>query len=284
MACCSIISPAPNRANPELFRGRIDLLKELSGGFQFVVIDPKGSIITNLSDEKRFQYIFKSLHQTVLNPEMIYVPGRIGLLRGYFGQFLMEKHFDLPTRHGYLGSCLRLLKSLRHFSGSTTSSIRLSVSVHRRFLNQQLGAQLLINSFNASGREIKLGYFDPKLQTVFGLGTDRDLAPEIILEAGAFANSAVEFRQSASHLLLFRQVSPELVIFSRLDQKKHLIDINHEVCRIMFAFVKLLIVAGFMTFVCLCMAKSVSFGQTQADAVVSLCKRLAVDDSGRDRL
>lgn len=245
---------AESAANPEaFFRGRIALFKKsFPGGFRFVVIDPKGSIIANLSDEKRFQYIFKSLHQTVLNPETIYVPGRIGLLRGYFGQFLMEKHFDLPTRHGYLGSCLRASeephKALLWFRNY--QQYTLVCFVHRRFLNQQLGAQLLINSFNASGREIKLGYFDPKLQTVFGLGADRDLAPEIMLEAGAFANSAVEFRQSASHLLLFRQVSPELVIFSRLDQKKHLIDINHEVCRIMFAFVKLLIVAGF-TFFCL---------------------------------
>ncbi|HMM59423.1 MAG TPA: hypothetical protein PKC25_04740, partial [Candidatus Rifleibacterium sp.] len=62
---------AESSANPEVFfRGRIDLFKKsFPGGFQFVVIDPKGLIITNLSDEKRFQYIFKSLHQTVLNPE-----------------------------------------------------------------------------------------------------------------------------------------------------------------------------------------------------------------------
>ena len=103
------LAGAESAPDPEaFFAARISAFKKnFPGGFRFVVIDPKGSIIQGLSDEKRFQYIFRSLHQTVMNPETIYAPGRISLLRGYFGQFLMHKHFGPPARQSYLGSCLR---------------------------------------------------------------------------------------------------------------------------------------------------------------------------------
>lgn len=240
-------------ANPlQVIENRISLLKtKFPEQLRFIVLNPEGKIISALSDEKKFQYVFKTLYQTLKEPDSIFLPGRIGLLRGYFGQFLMEKHLSDPLGRGYLGSCVRASedpqKTLLWFQTCQEHVIVCFIS--RNLLGRHLGPRLIIDNFNQKNPDLKLGYFDPSLQSVYGRLAEADFESEIMIEAGAYANSAIEFRQTARHLLLFRQVSPRLVVFSRLAKKLHLIDIDHEVSQVMFGLLKWFIVAAFIVLV-----------------------------------
>ncbi len=230
---------------------KISLLKNrFPGMLQFVVLDSDGKIMPQLSDEKRFQYVFKALHQILRQSDEMVVASKIGLLRGYFGQFFMEKHLKWPMGNDYLGSCIRASeepqKALLWFQ--LYRNFTLVCFIKKDLLDKQLGPRLLIDSFNRRSRDLKLGYFDPRSQILYGLGDEIACEPEIKIEAGAYANSAIESRQTDSHLLLFRQVSPRLVIFSRLAKREHLLDIGHEVSMVMFWLLKWLIVAAFIGF------------------------------------
>ncbi|HNX75862.1 MAG TPA: SpoIIE family protein phosphatase [Candidatus Rifleibacterium sp.] len=232
-----------------LVAGRISTLKKhFPGQLRFIILDADGKIVPRLSDENRFNYVFKNLNQSLRQPGLVYQANRINLLRGYFGQFLMEKHLELPLRQGYLGRCLRVSedpqKALLWYQ--TYQNLTIVCLIRRDLLDQQTGPRMMIDRFNRSSADIRLGFYDPSLQTVYGFSAAGSSDGEIAIEATAYANSAIEFRKTAGHLLLFRQVAPRLVIFSSLDQRQHLVDPDHEVGLRMFGLLKWLLVTAFI--------------------------------------
>lgn len=241
-------APNPRQA----LENRIRVLKQkFPGMFRFTVWNKSGSIDNALSDEKRFQYVFKALYQIITSSDSQTLVSRIQLLRGYFGQFLMEKHLSLPLLEGYLGSCIRASeepeKALLWFH--VYPEFGLVCSIHRDLTNRQLGPRMLIDAYNRRSRNLQIGFFDTQQLSVFGAESDLHRS-DIILEAGAFANSAVEFRQTDLHLLLFRQISPRMIVFSRLLKKGNLVEPAHEVSLVMFGLIRWLMVAAFI-FLCL---------------------------------
>ncbi len=236
-------------ADPVAFAAkRIAILKKhFPDQLRFVVLDSEGRIISRVSDETRFNYVFKNLHQCLKQPELVYQANRITLLRGFFGQFLMEKHLEYPLRQGYLGRCIKVSedpkKALLWFQ--TWPRLTLICMIDRESLDLQTGPRLMIDRFNRYSSDLKVGFYDPSLQKVYGADSDGSDA-EIMVAAGAYANSAVEFRQTDNYLLLFRQVSPRLVIFSRLAKHANLIDIDNEVGLRLFGVLKWLLVIAFV--------------------------------------
>ncbi len=223
------------------------LKKHFPNRLRFIVLDAEGKIVNGISDETRFNYVFRNLHQCLKQPELIYQANRITLLRGFFGQFLMEKHLEYPMGQGYLGRCIKVSedpkKALLWFQA--WPGITLICMVGRELLDLQLGPRLMIDRFNRSSSDLKLGFYDPSLQKIYGTNADITVA-EITVAAGAYANSAVEFRQTENFLLLFRQVSPRLVIFSRLAKDANLIDTDKEVGLRLFGVMKWLLAVGFV--------------------------------------
>lgn len=253
-------SPDPSGALVQ----RIRLLRQkFPGMLRFVVWDKNGAVIPELSDEKRYQYVMKSMHQVIGSvydhllqvvtpmPETLpAVTSRMPLLRGYFGQFLMEKHMALPLLEGYLGSCLRAsedkTKGLLWYQ--LYPAFGLICFINYDAMNIDLGPKMLIDRFNAASKTIKLGYFDTQKLSVYGAERDSSYINDFMVEANAFFNSAVEFRRTADWLLLFRQVSPRLIVFSRLPISGNLDDSQHQVRLVMFGLLKWLLVVSFLLF------------------------------------
>lgn len=235
----------------EFIGSRINALKRRFSGLRFIVLDSAGNIVADLSDEKRYQYVMKAMNQTLREPDSVFKAGRIGLLRGYFGQFLMEKHLPDPLRNGYLGSCIRASeehqKALLWFQ--VYRNFTLICFVDRNLLGLNLGPRLLVDAFNRRSGNMQLGFVAPGTRIVYGPASGSAEAGEIIIEAAAYARSATEFRTTARQLVLFRQVSPTLVIFSRLLRRPHLLDVEHEVNKLMYCAAKWLLVGAFVLLV-----------------------------------
>ncbi|EKD81394.1 MAG: CBS protein [uncultured bacterium] len=244
-------------------RRRIKAYKsQFPGMFKFVVYDSTGRVISDLSDEKRFQYVFRAMYQVIASvrehvsrviipyPERLEeVRNRIVLLRGFFGQFLMEKHLGQPLLEGYLGSCIKaseeLEKSLLWYQYYKNFTI--IAFIHRNLTGREIGPRLMVDRFNRSSETCRLGLFDTQQLTVYGTPENQR---EVIMQANTFLNSAVEFVRSERYLIFFRQISPRLIAFSLIDQNENLINPEQSTVECLFGLVRWLLVAGFI-FYCL---------------------------------
>jgi len=97
---------------------KISAFKKLFGkNINFIVYDSKGRINREFTEEKRFQYVLKSMYETMhllrqyfakdpfADPSAFEIINkRINLLRGYFGQYLQSRQLFEPLKKGYLGN------------------------------------------------------------------------------------------------------------------------------------------------------------------------------------
>lgn len=253
---------ADRKADPiAACRHRINSYKNLFPGmFKFVVYDSAGRVVAELSDERRFQYVFRAMYQVLVGvsehlsqviipyPEHLEeVRSRIVLLRGFFGQFLMEKQLGLPLLAGYLGGCLRSSeepeKTLLWYQRYNNFS--LIVFIHRDMLRKDLGPRLMVDVFNRRKEGCRLGFFDTQELQVYGVDGEQS---EIIMLANSYANNAVEFIRTGNHLLFFRHVSPRLIVFSRVNQTENLVDPQKAVVEFMLRLIKWLLLAAFLIY------------------------------------
>lgn len=237
--------------------------------FRFVVYDSGGNLVAEMSDERRFQYVFRAMYQVMVSvrehlsqviissPESLTeVRSRIVLLRGFFGQFLMEKHLALPLLEGYLGSCIRgseePAKALLWYQQYDNFSV--IAFMHEDLLRRALGPRLMVDAFNHRNEACRLALFDTQKLTVYGIEGEQS---EIIMLANSYLNSAVEFVNTEDQLLFFRQISPRLLVFSRVDKAKNLINPHRAAAEFMFRLIKWLLLTAFIIY-CLSL-RSASF-------------------------
>ena len=216
-------------------KNRIQALqKTFPGAFRFIVWNKNGQINQRLSQEKSFQYVLKSMFQvsnellkTVADSsdtpvqELPEVQQKIKLLRGYFGQFLLPElmvEFFKPKFDGKAITVSEIPEKRklwvyvgRHFA--------LAAFISAEVLKERIGPKLLVKNFNGKSKNIRLGYFTSIEYRNAGLPKNPDEIREIRLEARKFQENAISFRQSRNFQLLFRQVSPELVVFTYLRNK-----------------------------------------------------------------
>ncbi|PKL43887.1 MAG: hypothetical protein CVV41_08995 [Candidatus Riflebacteria bacterium HGW-Riflebacteria-1] len=214
---------------------KIRALKKLFGNkISFVVYAADGTINRRLTEEKRFQYILKTMFEVMLLLKEYFasdpfadpssfdkINQRINLLRGYFGPYLLPAHLFSPLRSGYLGRCITVSdesgrKLLWYYPGNNFS---LTCFVDEAIMHRQIGSQLIINQFNRGQQPEKLAYVKTRSYNNFGLPRDRNLASQLLIEVRKFENYAVPRRQSKDFLVNIRQVSHDLIILSYVARK-----------------------------------------------------------------
>lgn len=217
------------------------------GAFKFIVWNDQGSIVDDLSFERHFRYVLRITREllakifketkkllTVSPENMELAVNRIGLMRGYFGQFLMKKHLADPFYEDYLGSAIRASqdadKGLLWYG--IYNNFGIIAFINRSLMDQRLGPQLITDSYNTRSSDIKLATFDLAKNKLYGVDPEHET--EIAMQAVSYSSSAHAFRRSDNFLLLFRQVSPFLIVISTLNKTDHLIDPSEESNRYIF--------------------------------------------------
>ncbi len=239
------------------------LKKVFNQKLQFIVWDKNGKVIPGLSDDTRFQYVIRSLHQqiefiqlhiaTVFPPlpeTIVELASKIKLLRSFLGQFLMEKHMALPLLEGYLGSCIRASEeeSRRLLWYQKFNSFGLLCFIHKDLTDNEIGGKMLVDRFNGLAMPVKLALFSTKDRSLYGIEDDQAFEALIRMEANSFFDSAVEFKRTDDFLFLFRQLSPRLIVISRLRLKENLLSVDHEVKVVMFKVLRALLLLFFLLY------------------------------------
>jgi hypothetical protein len=231
--------------------------------FKFIVMNRSGKIDRRLSDENRYFYVIRSMFDIMKklagkidegvapDPESDeLIAGKIGLLRSYFGQFMMEKHLVNPLKKGYLGSCLRISedsdKALVWYQ--VCKNFAIICFIDEKALGKNIGPRMICRKNNLESAVVKSGYYNPQNFVVGGSEFLEKDANEIRIRAGEFLSSAVSFVESRSFLLGFRQVVPDLIVFSYIDRANHLIDPQQKTLAAMFHWFKWLIVIVFILY------------------------------------
>lgn len=237
--------------------------RNFPGVFKFIVFDRSGKVDRKLSDENRYFYIIKIMGKIMedlskrlekeFSPNVEtdeYVTGKIALLRSYFGQFLMEKHLCNPLKPGYLGSCIRANENKEKglIWYQVCKNFSLIAFVNSDAMGKKIGPKLISRDNNLKGNAVKLGFFDAQDFSVYGTGYSDADKNEIRVRAGAYSLSAAPFVDSSNFLFMFRQVSPDLILFSSVRKSEWLLNPEHETQRTMFVLLKWLIVLGFFLY------------------------------------
>ncbi|HNX75864.1 MAG TPA: SpoIIE family protein phosphatase [Candidatus Rifleibacterium sp.] len=236
--------------------------KMFPGKLRFIVYDSKGVINQTLTDEKKFQYVLKSMYGALHELQRLFandpttdpsssslISERMQLLRGYFGPFLVQKFLLEPLQREYLGRCLFVSddpekRLLWYYPGRDFSVV---CFVDASLLGSNLGAKLLINRFNASSPDIKIGIINALSFENYGLPASEKAVTEIILETGKFTDYAIASRESANFLLHFRQASADLLLVSYLNSE-HLPVPYLAAVQVLAGLVRWLVIVGFIIY------------------------------------
>ncbi|MBU1105131.1 MAG: SpoIIE family protein phosphatase [Candidatus Riflebacteria bacterium] len=200
---------------------------------KFIVWNNKGVVNKKLTDEKRYQFILKTMFAVLHNLQQVYAAGiisepvglpqitdKMNLLRGYFGHFLFEQELFDPLKPDHLGKCLFVSEEpekrlLWYYPGHNFS---LACFIDSSLLGKNLGPRMLISRFNSSKDSSNSSQKLAILQTIsyesFGLPHSLSDTTEIKLEARKFESYAVSSRESDNFLVNFRQVTPDLIVLS----------------------------------------------------------------------
>ncbi|NCB38551.1 MAG: hypothetical protein EOM80_07265 [Erysipelotrichia bacterium] len=236
--------------------------KVFPGQLKFIVWNKNGDIDDELTDEKRFQYVLKTMYAVLHNLKRQFEAGNItdpsslssvnakmNLLRGYFGEFLFARFLFLPLKPAYFGKCLFVSeyaqkRLLWYYPGQNFS---LACFVNNAPLGKQIGPRMIISRFNAKNDLVRLAFIDPVSYDGFGLPKNLTEVAEIKIEALKFSRYAVASRESDKFLLHFRQISPDLIMLSY--QSRHgLFDPYSAAALLLVSIGKWLVVAVFILF------------------------------------
>ncbi len=202
-----------------------------SDRIRFIVWNSDGSINRNLSDEKRFQFVMKSMFQVMhmladafkvdetANPADIQkIVEKMNLLRGYFGQFLFENQLFEPLRPGAKGKCLSVSlepgqKLLWYYPGSNFS---LACFLDAALTGRHLGPKSMVRQAAATAEPERLAFVKTLSYQGFGMPAATTHQSEIMLEVKKYEADGQSQRQSRNYLLNIRQASPDLILISYL--------------------------------------------------------------------
>ncbi|MDN5278223.1 MAG: phosphoserine phosphatase RsbU/P [Clostridiales bacterium] len=209
--------------------------------FRFIVWNKNGKTVPQITDEKRYKYIVKTLYEVFVkateectinypgNPAQIeLVEKRINLLRSYLGAFFIPERLNLPFLKGILGECIMASSAPEksHFWYRTQENFGLFANIHIDAIESNNYLKKLVNSLNRNDYNgVKCGTAELiKDRRVF---TDARLKHkrELLVELGKFANSSESQLETDNLLLVVKPVTPFVLGFCTIPKQNVLIDI-----------------------------------------------------------
>ena len=208
---------------------------------RFIVWKPDGSVNTTLSDEKRFQFILKSMYQVMHLLAEAYrkepasdpsglqpVAGKINLLRGYFGQFLFENKLFEPLKPGARGRCLfvsleKQQRLLWYYPGRNFS---LACFLDAELTGRFLGPKTFIRQAAAQPATERPAMVKALSYEASGLPDNAEEQAEIMLEIRKFESDGMAMRESRNFLVNVRQAGPDLLLAGYM--RKNILPAAHE--------------------------------------------------------
>ena len=204
------------------------------GSCKFIVWNDRGRVIERLTDEKSYKYIVNNLRiffsiiaehcreNPPGSPEILpIVEKRINLFRSYLGRFLVPSHLAFPFRVGEYGRCIMANTSdnfpLFWFDSRDELTVLCFIRPPRQY---NAGVKHAIEILNRENSPITTGFIDLRRLSKDLPGFSNDEQRLLIIELGKFENAALPHRNTASHLISFKFLTPDLRGFCITDKQQ----------------------------------------------------------------
>lgn len=208
--------------------------------FKFIVWDNKGNTIDELTDEKGYRYIVKTIYETIKDvaadvrgnypgePENLKSldRNRLNLLRSYLGPFLIPEKLNLPFLRGSFGECVLV-------SGKSDKSYIWYQACDRFTMLATIGSNAiesgqyltkLVDGMNRSSAEVKFGIVDLLRDNDIHTSVADEQKSELMLGLARFDNFSQQKLETDSFLLVVRLINPFLRSFAFVAKKDVLFD------------------------------------------------------------
>lgn len=218
------------------------LKKTNPGVFKFIVWNEKGQTIKNLTDEKRYRYIVKTIYRvfekTALDcrqnypgvPEEIdLVQKRLHLIRSYLGAFFIPERLNLPYLRGILGECIMASANpaKSHFWHQVKDRFALFANIHIEAIDSPVYLKKLVDSLNKNpGMQIKCGIAQLLKDDEVYTGSEFEFKEELLIELGKFFDSSETQVETDNLLLVVKPLNSFILGFCVLPLKNNLLDIK----------------------------------------------------------
>lgn len=245
----------------QLLEKKLTALRRLfPGKLKFVVYDGRGGVDRRLSDELKYLYVLKTMYDVLHELKRLYqedpandptgsalLTSKISLLRGAFGDFLVQNLMLEPLQAGNMGKCLFVSDDparqfLWYYPGVDFSLV---CSIDAALIHSNTGLKMIVDRVNAENGPVKLGFINLFSYQGYGLPADAGAETELKLEARKFESYAVVARESTGFLAHFRQVSPDNLILS-YQSNKMLLQPSAAATAALVGFLRWLLVMGFV--------------------------------------
>ena len=233
---------AAEQSNPFKYLKRaIDNLKKHNPEiFKFIVYDDKGAIIDNLTDEKGYRYILKTIHSVISEvrqdvstnypgfPEnLAVVHNRLNLLRSYLGDFFIPENLNLPLLRNNIGECIMAsaerAKSYFWFQGNDKFTMLVQISLTGIESSEYL--KKLVTSINRNpSTQMKSGIAD--LMETGRIFTEIDARhkAELLLGLAKYENFSQQYLETDNFLMVVRVLTPTTRAFAFINKQSALIN------------------------------------------------------------
>ncbi len=209
------------------------------GIFNFIVWDKKGSSIDELTDEKGYRYIVKTIYEVltdVNNEVRTAYPGepqnlpsvdrRLNLLRSYLGAFLIPEKLNLPMLRGNLSECILASgdkeKSYFWYQVGERFSLLATINTHAIESGEYLNK--LVDAMNSGGGDIVYGITDLLHDGRIYSSALEDQKSELMVGLAKFENFSQQQLETDNYLLLVRILNPFVRSFAFINKKDALFD------------------------------------------------------------
>lgn len=247
-----------NEPLKNLKRFQHNLFESFPKSFAFIVWQKNGDVDRELSQVDGYRYLLKttfkilkqikkSVEDKKLEPETIIVAKTMTLLRGFFGQVLLEKNLRRFFQNEYTGQAATVSEKDegRLFWAYLGNNFSAGILINSNILGRRAGPKIISTRNNCRNDLIKIGYFAPLARKYFGTPHIESERREILLETKKFEEFSQDFKESRNFLLLFRKVSPDLVAFSYARKAQATIAPTIEANKVVFLVFKWLIIILF---------------------------------------
>ncbi len=233
------------------------------GAFKFIVWDKKGGSIDELTDEKGFRYIVKTIFEVItdVNKDLLAAyPGepqnldsverRLNLLRSYLGAFLIPEKLNLPLLRASLGECILASgdPDKSHFWYRVGDRFSMLATISTPAIESGEYLKKLVDAMNRDSGNINFGITDLLRDGEIYTSATDDQRPELILGLAKFENYSQQQLETDNFLLLVRILNPFVRSFAFINKKHALLDTTGLHWKILLAAVAVIVTAALLVF------------------------------------
>ncbi len=236
------IAEAQRQPTGYLNRALAHLKERNPGIFRFIVWNHKGEIVDQLTDEKGYRYIVKTLYEAFQeitrdsttnypgNPELLpYIQDskKFNLLRSYLGAFLVPEYMNLPMLRASLGECV-ISSSDRdrsNFWFQIGKNFGLFAQISHEAVESAGYLEKLITGINKKSDDgIKVGMIELTSANVMYTASELSNSEEVLIELKKFQHFAEPRLETENYLILARMVTQSIMGFGLVEKKGRVIN------------------------------------------------------------